>query len=342
MNIWIWRTASGRRKRVLGMLRALAYVVALALVFGVIRIRSARAEWRTRTIELGRQMFELANATQHDVNKVVMNGQPIWIGSSLSTDSPRAVLDRYESHCTENSAQPVSDWRTLGERPPEARQAKSGKKPIVGLGTMRAGDDDEGTVICFTKSAHSKTSVREAIEAFGQTGDLGMLGSLRYAYVRKSAHDKTVVLTAWTDDTFKVSEMVPEEGKDAIGDELPDIPRPPNTRRLVATRVEGTPFGVNLYEGAEGPPEVVRFYEKEMMALGYNALDPEIERMNGSPSPPADPSRPALVRLFEKDGVVLTLVARATGDGKTATGLGVAGVSSVDDLAQRPARAKEQ
>jgi hypothetical protein len=329
MGIWIWRTSIELRRHVKGLVRAALYFLVLALVFGAVRVRSARAEWRTRTLELGRQMYELARATQHDVNRITMNGQPVWVGSSLSNDPSKTILERYAAHCSESSAQPPSDWQKVGE----GGDPKAVKKSGLGLNTVRAGDEDEGTVICFTKSAHSKPSVREALDAFGETGDLGMLGSLRYAYVRKARDGRSVVLTAWTDDTFKIKELIPEEGKEAVGTDLPEVPRPPNSRRIMATRLEGTPFGVNLYEGTDAPDQVLHFYEKEMRALGYYTLDPELDHMREleGKRDPNDPPGP-IVRLFEKDGVVITMTAHPSGEGRTATGLGMAGASSTDDL----------
>src|SRR4051794_38576314 len=87
-----------------GLMRAAGYLIALSGVFSLIQIRQARAEVGDRTVELGRQMMALAKATQHDVNKLTLNGQSMYIGSSLSKDTVGSILDRYESLCEKNRA----------------------------------------------------------------------------------------------------------------------------------------------------------------------------------------------------------------------------------------------
>ena len=82
-----------KRKKRRGMLRAGAYLLALSGVFSLIQIRQARAEVGDRTVEIGRQMMALANATQHDVNKLKLNGQSMFIGSSISKDDVKGTIN---------------------------------------------------------------------------------------------------------------------------------------------------------------------------------------------------------------------------------------------------------
>jgi len=321
--LFVRRHSAEKKKHLKGLLRAGGYFVALTAVFGAIQVRSARAEVKNRTVEMGRQMLQLANATQHDVNRINFNGQPMFLGSSLATDSPKSVLDRYEGYCNDNRAQPAESWRELATKPGDKDKKESGTS-ILNTGIMRSGTDQEGTVVCFTKGAESKASTSEAFKTFAETGELGALGGLRYVYARTTDQGKTLVLTAWTDDKFNLAKLIPEEGKDSGGADFPNLPRPAGTQRVLSAIVEGTPFGVNLYRGGESPEKVVAALDEDMQKRGWWALDPNLAKRTEY-----DPARPPVGRLYEKDGVVLT-VASARDEYGVMTGFGLAGSTSTD------------
>jgi hypothetical protein len=87
---FIRRLSVAKAKHVRGLLRAGGYVAFLSLGFGAFQLRAAHAEVKNRTVELGRQMYQLANASQHDVNKLTLNGQPRGIsGSGTALPAPR-------------------------------------------------------------------------------------------------------------------------------------------------------------------------------------------------------------------------------------------------------------
>jgi hypothetical protein len=307
-------------------LRAGGYVAVLSLGLGAFQLRAAHAEVKNRTVELGRQMFQLANASHQDVNKLNMNGQVMWLGSSIAKDSVSSVLDRYEGECRKNSAQSTESWRELAQKIDEST-AKKEETPLMATGVMRAGDSAEGTVLCFTKGEHSKPTVGEAFRSFADTGELGALGNLRYVYVKQSDHGRTVVLTAWTDERFNLRDLVPADGREAKGSDFGEIPRPPTSNRLLSAQVEGTPFGVNVYRSKQGPANVVGFYDDEMAKRGWMAIDPELDRQMAKRG--QENKTGAIGRLYEKNGVVLTLAANLD-EGDTITALGLAGVVSAE------------
>ncbi len=305
-----------RRKR-RGLLRAAAYLVALSGVFSLVQIRQARADVGDRTVEIGRQMLTLANATQHDVNKLKLNGQSIFIGSSLAKDSVSEVLDRYNTLCEQSRAQPAEEWRAIADK----SNSEDVKKGAIGsAGIVRGGDGEEGAVLCFTKTASSKRSFTEALKTFAATGELGALGGVRYVYAHKSPKGNTVVLTAWTDEQFNVKAFMGDETKDCQGEDFDGLPRPPASTRIMSGRVEDTPFGVNVYRSKTSPVELAKIYDEKMIKDGWMALDPELESVE-----PDNKHKP-VGRLYEKDGVVLTVASHIEPDA-TFTSMGLAGVT---------------
>jgi hypothetical protein len=308
----LFQYSAEKKKHLKGLARAFAYLSAIGLIAGGVQIRSARAEIQDRTVLLGREMLQLANATEHDVSHVTVNGQSMFIGSSIGQGTVAEVLDRYEGHCKANAAQSAEAWRELSGK----SDSVSDKAGLFGAGVLRGGDENEGTIVCFTRSEQSKTSVAEAFAAFGETGELAAIGNLRYVYSHKSPQGNTIVLTAWTDTRFNITELLPEDGKDVPGSDFAEIPRLPDSHRIMATRVEGTPFGANVYRTTTMSPEkVVAFYDERLGPEGWFSLDPELEEKDRS-----------IGRLYEKNGVVLTLATNAKDDA-TFAALGLAGVS---------------
>ena len=328
---FIGRLSVAKSKHVRGLLRAGGYLAVLSLGLGAFQLRQAHAELKNRTVDLGRKMSELANASQQDVNKLNLNGQVMWMGSSVSRDSAATVLDRYEAECKQNAAQSPESWRQLTQPVNDGKDASNKRhEAVAGMnssGIMRAGSVTEGTVLCFVKTEHSKSSIGEAFKSLAETGELGAVGDLRYVYAKQGASGKTTVLTAWTDDHFNLSELNPPEGKEAHGTDFPNLPRPPDSARLFAAQVEGTPFGLNVYRGKQGVAEVISFYDEEMRTRGWLAIDPEIGKWMAKRG---EANTEGVVgRLYEHDGVVLTLAAHMD-QGDTITTLGLAGVASPD------------
>lgn len=318
MSLFISRTSSQKKKHVRGLVRAGGYVLGLGVVLGAFQIRAARAEMENKTLQLGRQMFQLSNASTHEVNKVVLNGQNMFLGNTVSHDPANKILDRYESYCQSNAAQTAESWQELGK----SEKAAEPDKKWLATGIMRTGDLHEGAIVCFTKTAKSKPTIGEAAKSFAETGDLGHLGAARYVYVKSTEAGNTHVMTAWTDDTFSIFDLMGEEGKDVAGKDFGgEIPRVPDSRRAFSMRLEDTPFGVNIYQGKGDPVAIVKQYDDTLQGLGWTAVDPEVERH--------EPGTLGAVHVYEKNNVVLTVASSADPKEGTFTTLGLAGVDMV-------------
>lgn len=305
-----------RKRHFRGLLRMSAYLGVLTLGIGAFQVRAVHAEMKRRTLDLGRDMVKLAASSDQELNQVVFNGQSMFLGSATSTLPVKDVLDRYEGFCKENRAQSIDEWRALDKKNTVAKVDASS----FATGVVREMGPGDGMVLCFVKSASAKPSLVDAMKAFGETGDLGALGAARYVYAKKTDAGQTLVLTSWTDDTFNVQKLLPEEGRDVAGVEFDGIPRVADSQRVLSARVEGSPFGLNVYRSKDAPLAVAAFYDREMQQRGWFAFDPEI--------PDKGPNGEAYVgRIYEKDGVVLTLGLNVE-QGATFAALGLAGVEA--------------
>ena len=312
-----------KMKHLRGLVRVFAYLSATMLVFGLFTMRRAKAEFKDHTLVLGRQMMELAKAQNHGVTKLKFNGQTMYLGNSTTEDSPSAVLDRYEGHCKANPGQPSAGWEQL--------EKQTGKKAddapaIVKSGVVRGGDDKEGTVVCFVRGPETKPTTQEAFTSLMQTGSLGSLGELRYAYVSKSEKSgKSLVLTAWTDSTFNLYDLIGDADKDSPGADFDGIPRVPSSIRTMSAYAEGTPYGVNVYRTSDAPSKVLAYYDKEMHERDWIVYDPELDEKEHG----------AVGHAYLKEGVVLTLAITSEPEGNFVA-LGLAGATAPGNQAKTP------
>lgn len=308
--------ARARHRR--GLLRVAGYFSVVTIIATTISIRHARAEVEDQTLLFGRQMVELAKATNHEVTKINFNGQTLHVGSSVTPDTPEVVLARYEDYCDKNFGQ-IDDLK-------DANLAKFPDPPTIAkAGLMRAKAENDGAVVCFAKGPKTKSTSAAAFELFMTTGELGAFGDLRYAYASKNPSGKTLVLTVWTDSTFNLKQMIPSaEGQDAPGEDFAEVPRVPSSQRIMSAKAEGMPYGVNVYRTSDAPGKTLAFFDREMKQRGWFTYDPELTA--GGPDQGQPPSEEhELGRAYMKNAVVLTVATTKQPDGNFVA-LGLAGV----------------
>jgi hypothetical protein len=270
-------------------------------------------------------MHELAGANaSSEATRVLINGQAVIVGSSVSDDPASVVLDRFEDHCRKNLAQSAESWRDALAAKDAPKSAPPVEPSYFETGVLRSGHDD-GMVVCFNRTAESKPTAREALEAFAKTGNLSAFGALRYVYVKPRGVHGSHVLTMWTDEHFDFTKLIFDEAKgDVRGEDFPEIPRPPSSTRVISTRLDGAPYGINAYvSSSTTPAAAIEFFDGALEHEGWLKIDPQREKELGG-----------VARSYERDGVVLTIFAFAE-EGKTFTTLGLAGIAPHEVLGAR-------
>jgi len=336
-----------KAKHLRGMARVAGFLTCTTLVCGVISIRHARAEYQDQTLVFGKQMLDLAKASNHEVTKIVFNGQAMHVGSSVTLDTPEEVLHRYEEYCKANRGQTGDDFteleKELEKASPTQKRETSAKlaevassvaakvdtaadaPAIAKAGFVRSeGKDGDGAVVCFVKGAKTKPTTSEAFESFMATGELGAFGELRYAYASKARNGKTLVLTAWTDSQFNLRDMVPEDGQDAPGEDFAEIPRVPSSIRVMSAKAADMPYGVNVYRTTNSPSKTLEYFDTEMKKAGWFTYDPEM----------TEEEHKGLGRAYMKNAVVVTLGTSVQSDGSYIA-VGLSGVAADEKLGRR-------
>lgn len=90
------------------------------------------------------------------------------------------------------------------------------------------------------------------LRRFLASGDLSALGHLRYVQAERGRH-ATSFAALWSDGPLPLTTMFPARG-DVPGSDLPEVPRPPGSQRLLVVEEAGEPLQLRVYRanGAAG------------------------------------------------------------------------------------------
>jgi hypothetical protein len=291
--IWLKRRRDGwnpqRAKRRRGILRVTAYVVAVSTGFGLFGWHKAHAKMGEASMSFGRDLAPLADMLEES-HAIRVNGEKLFLSNTVVKQPMKRVLDRFDGACQEGKPILGQAWQEL----PKHEQTPQNALYPFRTGVVRSEQKSEGVVMCLTKSDGAPEGLMDALEQFTETGDLGKLGKLRYAYAKQSEDGaSTHVMTLWTDSEFSFERIVPADGSEPAGTDPEDAPRPPGGRRLLSARVEGTPFGVYVYRSTEVPAKVVDFYDKEMTDRDWLPVTAPIDGSEG--------------RAYAKEGLEIVL-----------------------------------
>jgi len=282
-----------------GFLRILVYVSVLGGLLAVTSTRTARGEPPPATLSLGRDLMALADLLG-EAKKVVINGEHAWAASAVSSKTVHALLDRFEASCHDGGAAPGS-WGsgTQAGTSIEHLLDRSGR-----LGVLRSESADEGVIVCFAPKTDAP--FHERLKSFTNSFDLGEIGKLRYAYLRKEG-ENAHVLTLWTDDHFRLVRVMGLDGSEPESDDS-QLPRPIESRRLLVASIEGSPYTVLGYVSHAAPSDVLRSFADDMAGRGWTTAAPLEDGVRG----------------FHKAGTLITVGAEREGE-DTVIGIAVLG-----------------
>jgi hypothetical protein len=324
--VWAWKkqrgyTAKGLRFK--GMMRLGAYALFAGACITGFTLHQAKADVAKSSLSFGRELAPLMDDMEGDAHHMKVNGQDLFMNVAYTDLSVAAVLDRYEAHCRANKGALGTLWKDV-PRINDAAEKDDKLAAASRWGIVRREDRREGVIMCLVKGNGTPPSFGEAAQAFVSTKDLGALGKLRYAYVKKSSDGKqNRVLTVWTEDSFNFDKLVPADGSEPGGADAPGIPRPPESTRMMSASIEGTPFGVYIYRTKGTPEAAAGFYDKLFYEKGWMVFSPEVEG--------------GVTKGFFKDGVVVTMSAMRDEDGATLVSLGTSSAPQGEDEARAKA-----
>lgn len=284
-------------ERLCGLGRLGVYTTVVFLGLTVVAARSARSDAGEASMVMGREFASLGGAIQNG-QRVRLNGEQIYVGSTTVDLSTNEVLDRFEALCRKGSQGLDEVVRDPSLGLPEEKRTWLTNLRLGGLGIVRNESHDEGTVACITHGEGGGIrGLVQRLANFSESLDLKDLGKLRYVYVRSTSDKRrSQVITVWTDGSLRLGHLFPKPNLDAPGVDPVSAPRPPESTRLLSAEIDGAPYGIRLYESDKTPTEVLRFYEGHLISKGWTNAE-EVVRAAGE------------ARAFSKEGAELLIFA---------------------------------
>lgn len=251
--------------RALKLVRAATCLAVLFALAGFLSLRVARAEASEHLRGFGAELLSLPSAHAHSApRRLSVNGLELKLLTLSTEESVRQALDRFQARCGDQGAFAPKALKALLVSPLD--------------GTLRDESDDEGFVACIAPEASlSFEDWVDRLRVFAENGDLAVLGELRYAFVRRSGSQTTIV-ALWTEGSAKLLELFPPSG-DAPGHDPPDVPRPAHARRLLSGTEHGAPYSLTLYEVEGRSVEALRnWYAQALEAAGWKLVTRSTEQ----------------------------------------------------------------
>jgi hypothetical protein len=270
---------------------ACAVFLAIGLLF---LTRSVRGEVGEKALAIGKDLAGFADLVAGS-HQVLLNGESIYLASTIADEDKRAILDRFEAHCQEYSGGLFEEFAKL----PKAKQDELAKKtPItwgMRFGMVRNENENEGMVVCIAQNGGGGAAgVVDRLTKLAETWDLAALGNLRYVFVRRTEDGRSHVLTSFTEGSFRLDRVLGLHAE-AAGVDPPGAPRPPDSRRILSVSADGAPYAVQSFQSGESPAEIHRYYDETMPKLGWEKV--------------ADDSEAYHAGIYQRAGVTMTISA---------------------------------
>ena len=246
-------------------LSTFSFVVGLAVTLLI--ARSVYGSAAESVYELNREWSRKAATLDKQSYRVNLNGQSLMTSSHMSDEGVHAVLQAADDECRAHTGGLDGDIAKL----PGAAMAKL---TSFVFGVVHREWKNRGFVACFERDGNrGLEGLVNDLGEVAKTGDVGKLGTFRYVSVDRGPNaTKTHVLRQWTEGTLNIKSMFPAEG-DAPGSDLAEVARPEGSRRVLDASVDGSHFGVRVYEAPGGPEAVLASYDRELAAKGWKKVD---------------------------------------------------------------------
>jgi hypothetical protein len=272
-----------------------------AVVGGVLALLAARSVYGSVTesvFDLNREWSRRTGSLDQQSYRVLFNGQALMTSSHMTDESVSAVLDAADAQCRARAGGLEKDVARLP-------QVALAKLTSFVFGVVHREWGNRGYVACIERGgdgglAGLATDLREV----ARTGDVAKLGTFRYVSVdRAPGSTRTHVLRQWTEGSFNLGTLFPKEG-DVPGTDLPEVARPDGARRVLDASVEGSHFGVRVYDAPQAPGAVLATYDRDLAARGWKKVE-----LSEKEAP--------TTRVFDQGGADLFITATPNGERST-------------------------
>jgi hypothetical protein len=315
LNYWLKKL---KRVRWAGVARVAAYLGLVNFGISFLLMRSAYAGAERAIQRLGSQLTkELGSKFLGEPQPVSVNGQLLFFAAKETDLSVKGTLDGFDAHCEAHSGGLREEFAKIpGFEQRKLALPESMRDPgRIGIIRSDAGHaseaEAEAHLVCIAqpKNGAGIAGLITRVNEFMLTGDAARIGDMRYVAARKLKNGKTQVIAIWTEGTFKIDAMFPDQG-DAPGSDAPNFPRPPSAVRSFSAVLPDHPYAVRFYDSSEPRAQVLAFYDRTLTLAGW-ATRPSSMSADGPELHGAE------VRAFTRDGRAMLIAAQEDGPGRT-------------------------
>lgn len=269
------RAPASRARRIL---RRVGQVLLVVLFIGVLAggwaYHRARAQVGEALRGLGPQMMAYAGARSQDAPRdLVLNGEVIRFSSGTADRTAAEVLDFFEARCAQADGGLYEQVLAVHQAQPDVVPAPDER----GM-ALREDDGTRGYVACIDfGSSIGFGELTARIQRYGQSGDVGEIGAMRYVFAEQAEVDgalRTHFVAMWTTGSFNLTRMFPADG-DAPGRDIEGVGRPPEARRVLTGFERGVPYAMSVYQSRQDEADLERFYRRQLEREGFSFLDGE-------------------------------------------------------------------
>jgi hypothetical protein len=229
---------------------------------------------QTSAVELGSEILTNV-APLKGAESVSFNGAHFFFANQIINAKLDTVLAGAESICKKEGADLKRDLGgTLANVPVTILPpAIAREADFTSLLTSGKKTEKSGEVACWVRrSQTAQRSILQRVAAFSESFDLSEFGSLQFMHAEAMGADKTLVRMVWSEGKVSLRELFPED-KDTPGHDLPDLPRPVGSFRVVSAHVQGAGHDLVSYQSSQTPEQLDAFYAKQMKTLGWQEVD---------------------------------------------------------------------
>jgi hypothetical protein len=237
-------------------------VQVLALCFAV---RASYTKTNEILMSLGAEMLRYPDALHQDrPRRIQLNGWPLHFSSGSTQQPVDRVLDYVHAKCREKNGNLADQLDKLIKK---GRKAFDRNRYPLTDGVLRYGNEKQGFVACLATGGESFSPevIVRRIRRFLETGEL--------RYVMAERHQKTTSFVAfWTEGTANLLTVLPQDS-DTPGHDLPGIPRPSDSRRVLSAWESGQSQAIAVYiKPRASLSNLIKTYSKQLSQEGWRIL----------------------------------------------------------------------
>jgi hypothetical protein len=254
-----------------GIFLAAVFAAALGLL-----LRSVHADMTESLWGIGAQIMEYPGAPHEAVRKLQLNGVPLSFRTQIVQAPLADVLEHYEFLCTSRDAG-LSEQLTSNLRGHSGAPSNPGV--LRAVSTQISSNDGAGYVACLDMGdvPEELEELAARFRSFSETGDMGVLGELRYVFARSaptSSEAQTFLFTMWADSGLHLHSLLPHGGGDAAGRDPIGVPRPSGSQRVLSAWEDRQPSSVFSYHvPATSAAELESFYRRALPGNGWTIIE---------------------------------------------------------------------